>query len=127
MDDMTTFEHQIGDELRREIGPVPPFDARVIVRSATTTTTTGRWTVITRRLRGDITSARAEGDYSMFSALKFVAAAAIVALFGGFLLAGVLTTLRCSPCATSWASTPTNWHSRRASARRAPVAASSGC
>ena len=28
----------------------------------------------------------------MFSALKFVAAAVIVALFGGFLLAGVLTT-----------------------------------
>ena len=28
----------------------------------------------------------------MFSALKFVAAGVIVALFGGFLLAGVLTT-----------------------------------
>jgi len=32
------------------------------------------------------------GRFSMFSALKFVAAAAIVALFGGFLLAGILTT-----------------------------------
>ncbi len=30
--------------------------------------------------------------FTMFSALKFVAAAVIVALFGGFLLAGVLTT-----------------------------------
>ena len=30
--------------------------------------------------------------FTMFSAIKFVAAAAIVALFGGFLLAGVLTT-----------------------------------
>ncbi len=30
--------------------------------------------------------------FTMFAALKFIAAAAIVALFGGFLLAGVLTT-----------------------------------
>ena len=30
--------------------------------------------------------------FTMFSALKFIAAAAIVALFGGFLLAGVVTT-----------------------------------
>ena len=30
--------------------------------------------------------------FTMFSALKFTAAAVIVALFGGFLLAGVLTT-----------------------------------
>ena len=32
--------------------------------------------------------------FTMFSALKFVAAAVIVALFGGFLLAGLLTTPR---------------------------------
>jgi hypothetical protein len=37
-------------------------------------------------------AAPTEGGFSMFSALKFVAAATIVALFGGFLLAGVLTT-----------------------------------
>ncbi len=35
------------------------------------------------------TSAR---GFTMFSALKFIAASAIVALFGGFLIAGVLTT-----------------------------------
>ena len=32
------------------------------------------------------------GEFSMFSALKLVAATAIVALFGGFLLSGILTT-----------------------------------
>ena len=32
------------------------------------------------------------GGYTVFSAVKFLAAAAIVALFGGFLLTGVLTT-----------------------------------
>jgi|GEM_PF-2354849 len=32
------------------------------------------------------------GRYTMFSAVKFIAAAVIVALFGGFLLAGILTT-----------------------------------
>jgi hypothetical protein len=71
MDDMTAFERRIGDELRHEIGPLPRFDAMGIVR---TTTTSPRWRF-----------------QSMFSATKFVVAGAIVALFGGFLLAGVLT------------------------------------
>ena len=31
------------------------------------------------------------GSFTVFSALKFIAAGVIVALFGGFLLAGVLT------------------------------------
>ncbi len=72
MDDMTAFERQIGDELRREIGPLPRFDAMEIVHA--TTTTSPRWRFQT-----------------MFSATKFIVAGAIVALFGGFLLAGVLT------------------------------------
>jgi len=73
MDDMTAFERQIGDELRHEIGSLPRFDAMEIVR--TTTTTSPKWRF-----------------QSMFSATKFVVAGVIVALFGGFLLMGVLTT-----------------------------------
>jgi len=72
MDDMTAFERQIGDELRHEIGPLPRFDAMEIVRA---TTQSPKWRF-----------------QSMFSATKFVVAGVIVALFGGFLLTGVLTT-----------------------------------
>jgi hypothetical protein len=91
MDDLTALERQIGTELRREIGMVPSFDAMAIARSAIATTPPGRWSVVTRRLRGGV-SARTEGGFHMFSALKFVAAGVIVALFGGVLLAGILTT-----------------------------------
>jgi hypothetical protein len=73
MDDLTAFEREIGDELRREIGPLPGFDAMSIVRSVTATRSP-KWRF-----------------QSMFSATRFVVAGAIVALFGGFLLAGGLT------------------------------------
>ena len=62
-----------------------------ITRSVATTTPRGRWSVVTR-LQGRISLAPTEGGFTMFSALKFVAAGVIVALFGGFLLAGILTT-----------------------------------
>ena len=91
MDDLNALERQIGDELRREIGPVPRFDAATVVRSVATTTPRGRWSVVTR-LPGRISLAPAEGGFTMFSALKFIAAGVIVTLFGGLLLAGVLTT-----------------------------------
>ena len=87
MDDTTAFEHQVENVLQHTAGPSLPVDAVSIVESATT----DRWTVITRRLRRGATTPT-EGGFTMFSALKFVAAGVIVALFGGFLLAGVLTT-----------------------------------
>jgi hypothetical protein len=43
------------------------------------------------RLSAPVAGRSSAGGSSMFSALKFVAAAVIVALFGGFLLAGILT------------------------------------
>ena len=72
MGEMTAFERQLASRLQRKAGPPRSVDAMAIARAATTTTR--RWRVQT-----------------MFSATKFAMAAVIVALFGGFLLSGVLT------------------------------------
>ena len=74
MDDMTTFERRVADEMLRRAGPSLPVDNLAITDIATSTTQAPRWTF-----------------QSMFGATKFVVAGAIVALFGGFLLSGVLT------------------------------------
>jgi hypothetical protein len=88
MDDMNAFEHQLASGLERMGGPGRRIDAMAMVD--TVTTASGRWSVITRRLRSD-SAAPMEGGFSMSSALKFVAAGVIVALFSGFLLAGLFT------------------------------------
>ena len=88
MDEMTAFERQIAAELGHMAGPGRRIDAMTMVRMVATTSS--RWSTITR-LRGRISLTPTDGGFTMFSALKFVVAAAIVALFGGFLLAGVLT------------------------------------
>ena len=75
MDDMNAFERQLSNVVQRAARPPRPVDAMTIVTAATTSAP--RW-----RLQ------------SMFSATKFVVAGVIVALFGGFLLSGVLTTQR---------------------------------
>jgi len=75
MDDMQAIEQRITRELLRRAGPSEPVDDAAIFTAITTTTQSPKW--------------RFE---SMFSATKFVVAGAIVALFGGFLLTGVLTT-----------------------------------
>ena len=69
---MTAFEQQIAREVVREAGPEPRFDALSVSRSLTTSS---------RRWR----------SASLFSATRVVVAGAVVALFGGFLLAAVLT------------------------------------
>jgi len=74
MHDMTAFEHQVAGEFVRRAGPVRPVDAAAIL-TAITATQSPKWRF-----------------QSMFNATKFVVAGAIVALFGGFLLSGVLTT-----------------------------------
>jgi hypothetical protein len=73
MDEMTAFEHQVAGELVRRAGPERPVDAAAIL-TAITATRSPNWRF-----------------QSVFSAAGFVVAAAIVALFGGFLLAGVMT------------------------------------
>ena len=74
MDDMNDFERQVTDEMARIVGPSRSVDYVAIFNSVTTATQSPKWRF-----------------QSMFSATKFVVAGAIVALFGGFLLSGVLT------------------------------------
>ena len=90
MDDMTAFERQLGTVLDRMGGPDPGFDAVAIATQAAAAPS-GRWSVITGRLRAGRGSAPTEGGFSVPSALKFVTAAGLVALFAGFLLTGLLT------------------------------------
>lgn len=72
MDEMDPFERQLASRLQRKAGQPRSVDAMAIARAATTTTR--RWRV-----------------QSAFNATRFVVAAVIVVLFGGFLLAGLLT------------------------------------
>ena len=73
MDDMNALQRQVTVELDELMGPARPVDDAAIF-TAITATQSPKWRF-----------------QSMFSATKFVVAGAIVALFGGFLLAGVLT------------------------------------
>ncbi len=86
MDDMNAFERQLAGVVRQTMRPPRPVDVEAIV--AATTTRGGRWSVTTRRLRGGPDLTPTGGGVSVFSGLKSIAfAAAIIALFGGFLLA----------------------------------------
>ncbi len=74
MDDMSAFERQAERRIQRFVGPVRPVDDLAVFDAVVATSRSQGW------------------SFSMWSAVKFVAAAFIVALFGGFLLAGVLTS-----------------------------------
>ncbi len=68
MADMTAFERQVQGHIHRFVGPVHPVDDLAILDAV-------------------VAASRSQGwGFRTFSALKVVAAAAIVALFGGFLL-----------------------------------------
>jgi uncharacterized lipoprotein YbaY len=73
MDDNRSLEDRVATELGQMAGPEPPVDALAVARSAAEHASKRR-------------------SSTMFSATKFVLAGAIVALFGGFLFASVLTT-----------------------------------
>ena len=73
MDDMTAFENRMAEDARRVAGPPRSVDAAAVF-AAIPTSRSPKW--------------RFE---SMFSATKLLVAGAIVALFGGFLLTGILT------------------------------------
>ncbi len=73
MTDMTAFERQVAGEMLDRAGPVRPVDDLAVFDAVIAASRSHRW------------------GFTMFSALKFVAAGAIVALFGGFLLSGLLT------------------------------------
>jgi hypothetical protein len=74
MYDVNAFERQVADEAVRMAGPSERVDDAVIF-AAVTAGQSPTWRV-----------------QPLFGAARFVVAATIVALFGGFLLAGVLTT-----------------------------------
>ena len=74
MDDMTAFERQVQRRVHRFVGPARPVDDLAIFEHITAANRQKGW------------------GFTMFSALKFATAGAIVALVGGFLLAGILTT-----------------------------------
>ncbi len=116
MDDRNAFERQLASEVTRMAGPEPRVDALAIARSAMTTPSTARRRVVFTRLGwfrdpldGGIAAPR-DGGSTMFSALKFIAASVIVALFGGFLIAGILTTPsddQTAPAAVTESASPT--------------------
>ena len=74
MDDMHPFERQVAAEVVREMRPSRPVDAAAVIAAV-----------------GAASSPRWRFEF-MFSATKFVVAGVIVALVGGFLLTGMLTT-----------------------------------
>jgi len=73
MTEMTAFERQLSSEVAGLMGPVRPVDDLAVFESVAAASRSQRW------------------GFTMFSALKFATAGAILALFGGFLLAGILT------------------------------------
>ena len=73
MTDMIAFEREVATEVVRDMGPSEPVDDLAIFEAVTASRRSRRW------------------EFTPFAALRFAVAAAIVALFGGFLLAGVLT------------------------------------
>ena len=92
MDDLTAFERQLSGEIAGLMGPVRPVDDLAIYESVTAASRSHRW------------------GFTLFSALKFIAASVIVALFGGFLMVGVFTTQQgdeVSPAAPSASLAPT--------------------
>ena len=74
MDDMNAFERQVAGEVIRAAGPARPVDAAAVFAAIPAATRSPKWRF-----------------QSLFSATKFVVAGAILALFGGFLLSGVMT------------------------------------
>jgi hypothetical protein len=82
MNDMTALERLIADVAAEAAGPPRPVDAMAMVRAATTRSPKWRF-------------------QPMFSATKFVVAGVIVALFGGFLLSGVLSEPTLGPGAAT--------------------------
>jgi hypothetical protein len=74
MDDMSAFDRQISSEVLLGAGPSESVDDLAVFDVVIAASRSLRW------------------GFSMFSVVKFIAAGAIVALFGGFLLAGILTT-----------------------------------
>jgi hypothetical protein len=88
-DDMDAFERQLAHVVRQTMRPPRPVDVGAIVR--VTSVSAGSRAVGVRRVRAGVASTPAARGFSMLSALKLVAAAAVVALCGGFLVLSSVT------------------------------------
>jgi hypothetical protein len=84
MDDGDPFERQLANVVRQAMRPPRPVDA--LAYRPRHREPVGRWAVVVRRFRGDLAPTPPEGGSPIFAALRLLAAAAIVALCGGFLL-----------------------------------------
>ena len=73
MTDMTAFERRVADGMLHRAGPIRPVDDLAVYEAVT------------------VASRSHRSSFTMLSALRFAAAAIVLALFGGFLLAGLLT------------------------------------
>ncbi len=89
MDDMQAFERRVAKEAGWLLGPERQVDDAAILAAVTAAAQSPQ-----RRLQ------------SMFSAFKFAIAGIIVAVFGGFLLLGLPTTVTNDPAAPSSESSP---------------------
>jgi len=92
MDDMNAFDRQIANEVLWAAGPSEPVDDLAILDAVTAASQSHRC------------------GFTMLSALKFIAAGVIVALFGGFLISSVLTTQQgdeMAPAAVTESPSPT--------------------
>jgi len=89
MNETNDFERLIADVTREAMGPTRPVDVETVTHSAATSVSVPRASVVTRPAGLDPIG-RPERGLSMFSAVKLVTAASIIALFGGFLMAGLI-------------------------------------
>jgi hypothetical protein len=84
MEPISAFEQQLSRVASEVAGPAKPVDAMAVVYSAQAGMV-GRWSVRLRGIVGGATTSTERG-FSVFSAVKLVAAGVIVAAFSSFLL-----------------------------------------
>lgn len=97
MNDKHRFEQQLEDELRRQVGPIPQIDSLDVARTVSAglrrpqVRPHPRWSVLTRPVFGAPAPAIPERGFSMFSALKLIAAGLVVSgslVVGGLFQSG---------------------------------------
>jgi hypothetical protein len=92
MDDLTLFEQRLAADLDVLAGQRRPVDAMVISRAVAAGDSSRPWSIVTRRTRRPAPDGPAgRRSRTMFGTLRSVAAAVIMALFGGYLLMNLPT------------------------------------
>ena len=89
MNETNDFERLIADVAREAMGPTRPVDLERVTHLAATSVAAPRASAVTHPADRE-SLGRPERGLSVFSAVKLVAAASIIALIGGFLMAGLI-------------------------------------